>query len=87
MLGGQEQTLEGDVEEVKIDQNGDEVEEDEDGEITDQARELRRLEQYKQDIARLQREKDQLLQWATARNRADQTQQTIRQAEIQRDRL
>ena len=34
--GGQEQTPEGDVEEVKIDQNSDEVEEDEDGEITEQ---------------------------------------------------
>ena len=45
---------------------------------------MRRLEQYQQDTVRLQREKDQLLQQATARNRADQTQRAIRQAEIQR---
>ena len=37
---------EGDVEEVEIDQNGDEVEEDEDGEITEQARNLKMLNQY-----------------------------------------
>jgi len=40
------QTPEGDVGEVKIDQNGDEVEEDEDGEITEQARNLKTLNQY-----------------------------------------
>ena len=46
VLGGQEQTLEGDVEEVKIDQNGDEVKEDKDDEITEQARNLKTLSQY-----------------------------------------
>jgi len=37
---------EGDIEEVKIGQNGDEVEEDEDGETTEQARNLKMLNQY-----------------------------------------
>ena len=68
VLGGQEQTLEGDVEEVEIDQNGDEVKEDEDGEITEQARNLKTLNQYQQDILRLQNKKEQLLRQATARN-------------------
>ena len=40
VLGRQEQMPEGDIEEVEIDQNSDEVEEDEDGEITEQARNL-----------------------------------------------
>ena len=43
----------GDVKEVEIDQNVDEVEEDEDGEITEQARNLKTLNQYQQDILRL----------------------------------
>ena len=59
--GGQEETLEGDVQEVEIDQNGDEVEEDEDGKITEQAINLKTLNQYQQDILRLQNEKEQLL--------------------------
>ena len=42
-LGGREQTPEDDVKEVEIDQNGDEVKEDEDGEITEQARNLKTL--------------------------------------------
>ena len=45
-LGGREQMLEGDVKEAEINQNGDEVEEDEDGEITKQARNLKTLNQY-----------------------------------------
>ena len=44
---------EGDVKEIEIDQNGDEVEEDEDIEITEQARNLKTLNQYQQDILRL----------------------------------
>ena len=52
-LGGREQTPEDDVKEVEIDQNVDEVEEDEDGEITEQARNLKTLNQYQQDILRL----------------------------------
>ena len=44
--GGREQMSEGDTQEVKINQNGDEVEEDEDGEITEQARNLKTLNQY-----------------------------------------
>ena len=44
---------EGDVEEVEIDQNGDEVEEDKDGEIAEQGRNLKTLNQYQQDILRL----------------------------------
>ena len=51
--GGREQMPKGDVKEVEIDQNGDEVEEDEDGEITEQARNLKTLGQYQQDILRL----------------------------------
>ena len=50
---GREQTPEGDVQEVEIDQNGDEVKEDEDGKITEQARNLKTLNQYLQDILRL----------------------------------
>jgi hypothetical protein len=65
-LGGREQTLEGDVQEVEIDQNFDEVKEDEDGEITEQARNLKTLNQYEQDILRLQNEKEQLLRQAAA---------------------
>ena len=78
---------EGDVEEVEIDQNGDEVEEDEDGEIIEQARNLKTLNQYQQDILRLQNEKEQLLRQAAAHNRAKWTQRAIREAKIQRDRL
>ena len=66
--GGREQTPEGDIEEVEIDQNGDEVEEDEDGKITKQARNLKTLNQYQQDILRLQNKKEQLLRQATTRN-------------------
>ncbi|CAD6227058.1 unnamed protein product [Miscanthus lutarioriparius] len=86
-LGGQEQTLEGDVKEVEVDQNGDEVKEDEDSEITEQARNLKTLNQSQQDILKFQNEKEQLLRQAAARNRSEQTQRTIREAEIQRDRL
>ena len=56
--GGREQTPKGDVQEVEIDQNGDEVEEDEDGEITKQVRNLKTLNQYQQDILRLQNKKE-----------------------------
>jgi len=45
-LGWREKMLEGDVEEAEIDQNGNEVEEDEDGKITKQARNLKTLNQY-----------------------------------------
>ena len=72
-LGGREQTPEGDVQEVEIDQNGDEVKEDKDGEIAEQGRNLKTLNQYQQDILRLQNEKEQLLRQATAHNRAEQT--------------
>jgi len=51
--GEREQMPKGNVEEVEIDQNGDEVKEDEDGEITEQARNLKTLNQYQQDILRL----------------------------------
>jgi hypothetical protein len=52
--GGREQTPEeGDVQEVEIDQNDDEIEEDKDDEITEQARNLKTLSQYQQDILRL----------------------------------
>jgi len=44
--GGREQMPEGDAQEVKINQNGDEVEEDKDGEIIEQARNLKTLNQY-----------------------------------------
>jgi len=44
--GGQEKTLESDIKEVEIDQNGDEVEEDVDSEITKQSRNLKTLNQY-----------------------------------------
>ena len=80
--GGREQTPEGDIEEVEIDQNGDEVEEDEDGEIIEQARNLKTLNLYQQDILRLQNEKEQLLRQAAARNRAEQMQMAIREAKI-----
>ncbi|CAD6257622.1 unnamed protein product [Miscanthus lutarioriparius] len=56
------------AQEVKIDQNGDKVEEDEDGEITEQARNLKTLNQYQQDILRLQNKKEQLLRQAVARH-------------------
>ena len=48
-----EQTQESDVEGIEINQNGDEVEEDEDGEIIEQARNLKTLDQYQQDILKL----------------------------------
>ena len=78
---------EGDVEEVETNQNSDEVEEDEDGEITKQSRNLKTLNQYQQNIVKLQIEKEQLLKQAIARNRGEQTQRAIREAKIQRDRL
>jgi len=61
--------------------------EDEDGEISDQARDLRRLDIYQQQILKLQHEKDQLLKQAVARKRAEQICQAIRQAESHRERL
>jgi len=73
---------------VLIDQDGNEVpEEDKDSEITEQARDLRKLDQYQQDIIRLQSKRDQLLPHAVVWNGVDQTQRAIRQAEIQRNRL
>jgi hypothetical protein len=54
--------LEGHVREVIIDQI---VIEDEDGEIPNQARDLRRLDIYQHQILKLQHEKDQLLNQAT----------------------
>ena len=53
-----EETPEGDVEEVKLDQNGNEIEEDKEGEITEQTKDLKKLDQYQQDILRLQHEKE-----------------------------
>jgi hypothetical protein len=44
------------------------------------------LDQYQQDILRLQHEKEQLLRQVAARNWAEQTQRAIRQAEIERER-
>jgi len=77
-----EQTPEGDVEEVEIDQNDNEVEEDEYGKITEQARNLKTLNQYQQNILRLQNEKEQLLRLAAGHNRAKQMQRAIKEAEI-----
>jgi hypothetical protein len=54
---GREETPEGDIEEVELDQNGKEIEDDEDDEITEQAKDLKRLDQYQQDILRLQHKK------------------------------
>ena len=39
-----EETLEGNVKEVELNQNGNEIEEDEEGEITEQARDLKKLD-------------------------------------------
>ena len=76
------------VQEVQLDQDINEVpEEDEDGEITKQARNLKTLNQYQQDILRLQNEKEQLLRQAAACNRSKQTQRALREVKIQRDRL
>ena len=50
-------------------------------------KDLKRLDQYQQDILRLQHEKEQLLRQAAVQNRAEQTQRPIRQAEIERERL
>ena len=59
---GREETPKGEVLEGQIDQDGNEVpEEDEDDEITEQARDLRKLDQYRQDIIRLHRERDLLV--------------------------
>ena len=83
-----EEMADGIFQEVLIDQDGNEVpEEDEDNEITKQARDMRKLDQYPHDIIRLQCEMDQLVQQAAARNRAEQTQQAVRQAECERERL
>ena len=76
----------GDVEDVELDQNGKEVE-DEDGKITEQAKDLKKLNRYQQDILRLQHEKEQLLRQAAARNKAEQMQRAIRQTDIERERL
>ena len=73
LLGGREETPKGNVQEVEIDQNGDEVKEDKDGEIAEQGRNLKTLNQYQQDILRLQNEKEQLLRQATTCNRVKQT--------------
>ena len=69
-----EETPKGVVQEVQLDEDGNKVpEEDEDDEITGQARNLKTLNQYQQDILTLQNEKEQLLRQAAARNRAEQT--------------
>lgn len=73
-----EETPEGLVQEELADQGEDE---DEDVEITEHARNLKRLDGFQQEIQRLQQQRDQLLQQAVARNRAKQTQNAIRQAE------
>jgi hypothetical protein len=63
------------------DHNNDD-QEDKDGKITEQAKQLKTLNQYQQDILRLQGKKEHLLKQAAARNKAEQTQRAIRQAEI-----
>jgi hypothetical protein len=57
--GRQEATPEGDVQDLPEvqDENNDE-----ESEITDQARGLKRLDEYQQEIVRLQQEKERLLQ-------------------------
>ena len=48
---GREEALEGVVQEVQVNQDGNEApKEDEDGEITEQAKDLKKLDQYQQDI-------------------------------------
>ena len=79
---------EGVVQEVQLDQDRNEAPEvDKDGEITEQARNLKTLNQYQQDILRLQNKKEQLFRQATARNRSKETQRALREAKIQRDSL
>jgi hypothetical protein len=78
--------LVGDIRDAPQDQNND-GQEDEDGKITEQAKQLKTLNQYKQDILRLQDKKEHLLKQAITRNRAKQTQRAIRQAKIQRNKL
>ena len=83
-----EGTLDGHVRSIELDQNGIEIAgEDEDGKITEQARNLKMLNQYQQDILRLQNEKEQLLRQAAAHNRSEQIQRELREAKIKRDRL
>ena len=56
---GREGTPKGVVQEVQLDEDGNEVPEvDEDGEITEQARNLKTLNQYQQDILMLQNKKE-----------------------------
>jgi hypothetical protein len=55
----QEATLEGDMQDLPEVQDRNN---DEEGEITDQARGLKRLDEYQQEIVRLQQEKERLLQ-------------------------
>ena len=59
---GRVEKLEGEVQEADENQYDKDKK---DGEITDQARELRKLEQFQQDITRLQQERDQLMHQAT----------------------
>jgi hypothetical protein len=61
--GRREATPEGDVQDLPEDQDGNN---DEEGEIADQARGLKRLDEYQQEIVRLQQEKERLLQQAAA---------------------
>jgi hypothetical protein len=51
------------------------------------ARILERLDDYQNEIQNLQQQRNQLLQQATARTRAEQAQDALRQAEARRDRL
>jgi hypothetical protein len=54
-----EEMPEGIAQDVQLDQGRNEiVDEDEDGEITKPARDLRKLDQYWQEIVRLQQEKE-----------------------------
>ena len=56
---GREGMPKGVVQEVQLDQDGNEVlEVDEDSEITEQARNLKTLNQYQQDILMLQNKKE-----------------------------
>ena len=73
---GCEETPEGGIQEIPLDKNSNEIQEEEeevDGEITEQARNLKTLSQYQQDILRLQGEKEQLLRQTATRNRSKQT--------------
>jgi uncharacterized protein YlxW (UPF0749 family) len=82
--GARVNTPEGFVQDVTFDQDGNE---DEDGKITEHARNLKRLDDYQEEIQRLQQQRDQLVQHAATHSRAEQTQSAIKQPELHRERL